>query len=129
MGSLSSSRLDLLTTFDVSVRLPVYDATRYKTSVQANALLISLVSPARPLSQSMSVNVLHQDHTVAVTRSGAGVPHYFRVLRIAFVVSTYLTLSWIPRMVALLFYPHLVDPAFSAVYCYRKRLVSRPTSI
>lgn len=83
--------------------------------------------PSGPRWQNLAVEVLPQDNLVAISRAGAEMPLRFRVLRIVYWASAYLTLSWVVRIAVLLFLPHLVDPAFSPVYCHRKRLVSRAT--
>ncbi len=81
--------------------------------------------PAALLSQALYVEVLRQNYVVAVVRADVGLPLSFRVLRLIFPASVLLMLSWIPRMVVLLFFPQWVDPACSPVYCHRKLLVSR----
>ncbi len=79
----------------------------------------------------LSVSVLgptfEPDCVVAVTRAETGLPLSFRVLRAIFPIMACLSLSWIPRMVVLLWFPHWVDPAFSPVYYHRKvlRVASR----
>ena len=83
-------------------------------------------APALRSSQSLAVEVLRQNHVVVITQAGTGLPRNFRAIRALFSVSVYLTLSWIPRMLVLLFFPQWVDPAYSPVYFYRKLLVSRP---
>ena len=60
---------------------------------------------------------------MVISRTWAGLPRSFRVLGTMFSVSVYLMLSWLPRIVVLLFYPTWVDPAFSDVYCHRKLLL------
>ena len=82
--------------------------------------------PPPPRSQSLAVEVRRQNHVVAITRTKAGLPRSFRAMQAIFSVSVYVTLSWIPRVVALLFFPEWVDPAYSPVYFHRKLLVSRP---
>jgi len=62
------------------------------------------------------------DNVVVVTRAETGLPRSFRVLRAIFPISVYLTLSWIPRVVVLLWFPQWVDLAYSPVYCHRKVL-------
>lgn len=76
--------------------------------------------------QSLAVEVRRQNHVVVITRAETGLPRSFRAMQAIFSVSVYLTLSWIPRVVVLLFFPQWVDPAYSPVYFYRKLLVSRP---
>eukprot|EP00903_Cladosiphon_okamuranus_P017953 g16518.t1 len=75
---------------------------------------------------SLIVEVLRQNHVVVITQTETGLPRSFRLVRAIFSVSVYVALSWIPRIVVLLFFPQWVDPACSPVYFYRKILGSRP---
>lgn len=81
--------------------------------------------PAPRPSQSLAVEVLRQNHVVVITQTETGIPRSFRGIWAIFSVSVYFALSWIPRIVVLLFFPQWVDPACSPVYFYRKLLVSR----
>eukprot|EP00752_Nemacystus_decipiens_P006313 g5693.t1 len=73
--------------------------------------------------EQLSLQVQHQHGMTVISRTWAGRPNSFRLLRFMFSVSVFLTLSWVPRIVVLLCFPRWIDPAFSDIYFHRRLLV------